>query len=244
MRQLRRISDAWLATIFPTPCQTCHQLVEASADGIVCQTCWNKSCPFDPAQTCRRCGYPAIIAPGYPPPADCVRCRALIFTSARACGPYQGALRATILYLKRRPYICPTLLARLNETLASEPALTACDRIIPVPLHAQRRRERGYNQAQIIADRLARLIDKPVDSESLERRRATVRHRAGLDIIDRQASLNNAFAVTRPRLIEGQALLLVDDLFTTGSTISACAATLLAAGARRVDVLTIARVIF
>ena len=116
------------------------------------------------------------------------------------------------------------------------------DLVIAAPLHRLRQRERGFNQADLIARVVSRGFEIPLDDGSLVRVRVTERHRAGLDSVDRAESVESAFEVARPRLIEGSSLLLVDDLMTTGSTISAMAKTLLESGARRVAVLTIARV--
>jgi ComF family protein len=113
--------------------------------------------------------------------------------------------------------------------------------IIAVPLHPERERERGFNQALLLARELSRLSGLPLDEHSVTRRIHTERHRAGMDSIARRSSVANAFTVRHPKLIAGQRLLLVDDVFTTGATVSACAASLKDAGAEEVFVLTVAR---
>ena len=112
-----------------------------------------------------------------------------------------------------------------------------------MPLHAKRLRERGFNQAEIIAERLSKRVNVPLDARSLSRVKATSKHRAGMDLVDRNQSVAGAFRVSRPRMIKGAAVLLVDDLFTTGSTLSACASALFSAGASAVNLLTLARVL-
>jgi competence protein ComFC len=114
-------------------------------------------------------------------------------------------------------------------------------RIVPVPLHPERERARGFNQAALLARELSRLTGLPADEGSLVRTAHTERHRAGMDAKARRESVENAFSVTHPRLIEGERVLLIDDVFTTGATVSACAEALRAAGARDVFALTIAR---
>jgi ComF family protein len=113
--------------------------------------------------------------------------------------------------------------------------------IVPVPLHAEREKQRGFNQAAILANELSKLSRLPVDAQSLVRVEHTGRHRAGMDARARQESVEDAFAVVHPRTIAGEHILLVDDVFTTGATASACARVLLTAGAEEVLVLTIAR---
>jgi ComF family protein len=113
--------------------------------------------------------------------------------------------------------------------------------IIPIPLHPERERERGFNQALLLARELARLSGLALDEHSVLRRLHTERHRAGMDAKARRKSVAEAFAVRHPKLVAGQRVLLVDDVFTTGATASACAAALREAGAAEVFVLTIAR---
>jgi ComF family protein len=111
-----------------------------------------------------------------------------------------------------------------------------------VPLHRVRARERGFNQAKVVAKVIARDFHIRLEGRVLVRARPTERHRIGLDAVDRKKSVERAFSVARPALVEGRSVLLVDDVFTTGSTITAASNALLEAGARRVNVLTIARV--
>lgn len=113
---------------------------------------------------------------------------------------------------------------------------------MPVPLHRLRERQRGFNQAAIIARLISREFNLRLDDRSLLRTKPTERHRAGMDAADRAQSVERAFEVARPRLIDGASVLLVDDVHTTGSTICAATHSLLEAGARQVTILTIARV--
>jgi ComF family protein len=110
-----------------------------------------------------------------------------------------------------------------------------------VPLHAKRERERGHNQAAVLARELARATDLELDEYVLARRVHTERHRAGMDARARRESVTGAFEVRAPKQISGRRVLLIDDVFTTGATVSACAAVLKSAGAADVFVLTIAR---
>jgi ComF family protein len=173
----------------------------------------------------------------------CGRCDDHAFTNARACGLYDGALRASILELKRQPHIARRLAEKMYETQRRAPLVDA-DVVIPVPLHSARERERGFNQALVLAQALAQLSHLPLDPHVLVRRTQTKMHRAGMDAKARRQSLTDAFTVRHPKLVAGKCVLLVDDVFTTGATASACADELQAVGADAVFVLTVARASF
>jgi ComF family protein len=153
---------------------------------------------------------------------------------------YECALRASVLRLKQEPYTAARLRRLLGAAQRRTP-LSAATLIVPVPLHPERERERGFNQAAVLGRALARETNLPLDEWSLARVAHGERHRAGMDARGRRESVEAAFRVVRPRLVEGQRVLLVDDVFTTGATVSACAVALKAAGASEVFVLTLAR---
>ena len=119
--------------------------------------------------------------------------------------------------------------------------LNVSTRILPVPLHGERMRTRGFNQALIIAHALSKSLKLPLDEETLLRVSASEKYRAGLDATGRRDTVAGAFAVRHPRLVRNEDILLVDDVFTTGATVSACAEALLAAGAKNIFVSTVAR---
>ncbi|HUS12487.1 MAG TPA: phosphoribosyltransferase family protein, partial [Pyrinomonadaceae bacterium] len=119
--------------------------------------------------------------------------------------------------------------------------LNLATQIIPVPLHAEREKDRGFNQAVLIGRELSRATSLPLNAVSLVRVKNIKRHRAGMDAKGRKDTVTDAFRVVHPALIAGERILLVDDVFTTGATVSSCAGALLEAGAAEVFVLTIAR---
>jgi ComF family protein len=175
----------------------------------------------------------------------CGKCGDAPFFAARSCGLYTGTLEASILFLKTHPH--PHLCARLRSivavSLVENREALAADLLIPIPLARSRKRERGYNQASVIAKTLSPVSGISLDERSLIRARYTERHRAGMDAKDRARSLHRAFKVVRPEVVRGSSVLLVDDLYTTGSTATSAAAALLEAGATRVSLFTIARVV-
>jgi ComF family protein len=238
-----RFYDAALAVAYPQPCAVCGGSVESRLDGVACACCWEETRIFDGSETlCWKCGAlsPGIIAIDKRDQVRCRRCDDEAFTAARACGIYAAALRASVLALKREPHLPHRLLCLLVDRCRDLP-LNDATRIVPVPLHPDRESVRGFNQAVLIGRGLSQALGLPVDEESLMRTAHTERHRSGMDAKARRDSVANAFSVRQPRLIAGELVLLVDDVFTTGATASACAGALLAAGATSVFVLTIAR---
>lgn len=235
--------DALLALVYPQSCAVCGASVEQRNLGVACARCWAMTRIFSGAETiCWKCGRPSlgVVAAELREEVRCHRCDDAHFTAARACGVYEGALRASVLNLKREPFVCQKLVAELIRTQQRRP-LSLATRIIPVPLHAEREQERGHNQATLIAGELSRATSLPLDLVSLKRVTSSKRHRAGMDAKGRHDTVADAFSVVHPALIAGERILLVDDVFTTGATVSACAEVLLEAGAAEVLVLTIAR---
>ncbi len=235
--------DAALALLYPQSCAVCGASVEERADGVACSTCWRETSIFSGQDTlCWKCGAPsqAILPVEKQTDVRCHRCDEESFDAARACGVYEKALRACVLALKREMHVPSRLAHLLYETQQRQP-LRSATRIVPVPLHPERLRERGFNQAATLGRALARLSGVPLDEWSLVRTLHTERHRSGMDAQARRESVSKAFQVERPRLIEGERILLIDDVLTTGATVSACATALKAAGAQVVFVLTVAR---
>jgi len=241
---LTRVYDALLTVAYPQACRVCGGSVEERRLGVACRACWEKTRVFTGAETiCWKCGAPS---PGIDLPAElkeeirCRRCDSLSFSAARAVGLYEHGLRESVLSLKRRPHLAPFLIDLLLSVAQREP-LNKSTRIIPVPLHENRRRERGFNQASVIAEALSKQLQLPLDQATLWRPRASEKYRAGLDPKGRRDTVAGVFEVRYPKLVEGESVLLVDDVFTTGATVNSCAEALLASGACNVVVLTIAR---
>jgi ComF family protein len=122
------------------------------------------------------------------------------------------------------------------------PPLDEIDLIIPVPLHAERLREREFNQSLLLADRIGRHLNIPVSCTALTRI-APAPPQTTLSRKERLNNLRQAFSVPRPESIAGQRILLIDDVFTTGTTVNACAKTLRKAGSAHVFVLTLGRTV-
>jgi ComF family protein len=243
IHHLSSLYDATLALVYPQACAVCGAGVESRHDGVACASCWNATHVFRADDTlCWKCGAftEAAVNEARRKTIRCGRCDDYAFDGARAGGFYEGALRASILELKREPHVASRL-ARLMLGAQQRAPLNSADLIIPVPLHPERERERGFNQALLLARGLARLSGLALDEHSVVRRVHTERHRAGMDAKARRQSVAAAFTVRHPKLVAGRRVLLVDDVFTTGATVSACAAALKEAGVEEVFGLTLAR---
>lgn len=163
------------------------------------------------------------------------------FRLARAVGPYRGLLKDVILEFKykgRRSLYKP-LGYLLAQVVAAEPLFGKPHVIIPVPLARERLKQRAFNQAELLAREVGRLLGLKVVEHILLKERDTI-PQAGLSRKERWANLKDIFTLEAPSIIKGQDVLLVDDVLTTGATATACTIVLLQAGARSVSVATLA----
>lgn len=239
----RAVRNSLSSIIYPQECRVCSGEVADTGDGVACCACWGATRFFTGAEIlCRKCG--GFLGDRGPRiDVSCHRCDGYHFTRASALGVYEGALAASILNLK----VVPHLPRRLADTIASSNAVHKfgdTDVLIPVPLSRQRLHERGFNQADIIARAVSRSTGIAVDERSLARTANTPMHRMGMDQKAREITIDKAFEVSRPKLIAGRNVLLVDDVLTSGATASQAAKTLMKSGAARVDVFTLARAVF
>ena len=235
--------DSFLSLLYPQQCSLCGAIVEFRADGIACSSCWSNTRMFDDSTTlCWKCGRPTIknVSVAEAESVRCGVCDEDSFAAVRACGVYEGALKSIVLSLKREPDLCERLVSKLSQLQQTLP-LRRATVVMPVPLHPIRERMRGFNQAAVIGTRLARANRIPFCESNLIRVAHSEHYRAGMDARGRRESVRSAFQVRHPAVIAGEHILLVDDVYTTGATVSACSAALLEAGAAEVLVLTIAR---
>ena len=163
---------------------------------------------------------------------------------SRAFGRYSSELSRIIQAFKfdGRQNLAGLLAPLLAATLQESWSPREIDLIVPVPLHPKRKRERGYNQALLLARDLARLVGLPFRSDALHRVRSTL-PQVGLSDAERARNLRRAFQCKKPAAVKGLRVLLIDDVMTTGSTVASAAEALLEGGALRVSVLTLARAV-
>ncbi len=249
---LRSLLDAILAVVFPTDCSLCGGELASDGCGRACGTCLASLSPWD-GPTCSCCGLP-FVSPRALDATDprCGECLADTpdYAGVRSFGLYTGKLRQSILRVKfssdeRLAGYLGGLLTSAWDRLPGFQS-TPSPLIVPVPLHVSRRKERGFNQAELIAEGLIRALAKRQSKTKttnvkscLVRRRATI-PQTGLSVSARRENLRGAFEVQKPEQVRGREIVLVDDVMTTGATISACARALKRAGATRVWGLTVA----
>jgi ComF family protein len=175
----------------------------------------------------------------------CGRCRRGIspFEAGASLGPFEGRLRTLIHELKfrGRRRVANRLAAALLEQPRVAALLLPGAVLVPVPLHPRRARQRGFNQAELLALALARRRRVALAADALVRR-ANTSPQTGLSAAQRRRNVRRAFFVARRARIDGRRVVLVDDVVTTGATALECARVLRQAGASEVRLLTAARV--
>ena len=193
---------------------------------------------------CRACGFPFEFEQGEE--ALCIRCHAHTpnFDHARAAITYDDNSRKLILDFKHGGRTDGVKFFAAQMLRAGRKILEDTDMLIPVPLHQTRLRSRRFNQAALLARAISQLNDIPYQTEILMRNKNTP-SQGGQTFLGRKRNVSGAFGVRthQTNLLKGKHVVLIDDVYTTGSTLSACAKTLKRAGASRVDALTFMRVV-
>ncbi len=231
--------DGLLDFLYPPRCLVC----EEHARPALCNSCTACFTPV-PTPACPVCGRPVEGS------SPCRLCAGMptggggdwAFASARAAAIYEGPLRHAIHRFKygRMILLGEPLGAFLANRLVVDGLLgEAVDAVVPVPIHPVRQRERGFNQTELLAAPVAAMLSVPLLPRALRRVRRTP-PQVGLPPEARRANLQDAIAAPEPKLLAGCRVLLVDDVFTTGTTTDTCARSLKEAGAACVYVATLA----
>jgi ComF family protein len=230
-----------LDMVLPPRCFACGESI--TVQGHLCASCWS-GLNFITNPQCSTCGLPfefESIGEG-----ECGAClsRPPAYDHARSALYYDDGCRSLILGLKHgdRTALAQTFaqwMARVAVDLVEDDTI-----VIPVPLHRWRLLSRRYNQSALMAVQLAKLLKRPHTLEGVYRKKPTP-SQGGLSASERRANVKTAFALRANALpvLVGRSILLVDDVFTTGATVEACAKTLKSAHVRNVKVVTAARVV-
>ncbi|MGB9466750.1 MAG: ComF family protein [Candidatus Acidiferrum sp.] len=241
---LAEASDAVVSVFFPAGCRICDKLLVRASRVPICGECLASFAEL-PEKSCDICGQSLLAAtPREGEPLVCRACqqKTYAFERARSYGTYDGPLVEAILLLKwvRIGPLGEWFAERLAEVVRREGKLFAADVVVPVPLHRDRERERGYNQAGLISKPLAKKLGLPHKAVLLMRTRPRPNKQI-LSLEERWESVRGAFATRPGSQVDNKRVLLVDDVSTTGATLDACARALLESGAKSVLGLTVAR---
>lgn len=230
-----------IGIVYPPSCIACHAATGQTQ--ALCPACWS-GISFIERPFCERLGTPFPIDLGEGLLSPAAIAEPPVFQRARAVCRFEGTARDLIHRLKYSDRLDLALTLGRMMVQAGQSLLAETDLIVPVPLHRTRLWRRRFNQAAALAEVIAAHSARPYSPFALERRKRT-RQQVGLTKAQRADNLQGAFVVPvhRRPLVEGRAILLVDDVLTTGATVNAAARALLRAGATRVDCLTFARVV-
>jgi ComF family protein len=233
--------NAGLAFVYPEVCQVCKQARATPEESFLCSECRTQARFIEPP-FCERCGHPfqGAITTSF----ECSNCRELDLQFDRARSAVlarDSVLEAIHRYKYNRAmwfegFLAELLIDRAGRELSCE----EWDWLVPVPLHPTKQREREFNQAERLARRLSAATGIPVNCGLLRRVEAT-KTQTLLSREERLANVRKAFAARSKVRLEGARIVVIDDVFTTGATTSACAAALRKAGATAVWVWTVAR---
>lgn len=245
-RALSNLVEGTLDLVFAPVCVACHGAIPTSAsERGVCATCWARVRPV-PLPRCHRCSTPLPALGAGNGPADCTVCPDLrpALRCVRSAFLLEGPVRGMVHALKYRGWhsVGRAMAARMAATELPPEAASEIETVVPIPLAPARLRQRGYNQAAVLAREVALRKQLEYGGDILVKRPGSG-SQTTLHPAQRRANVAGAFRVEERRGsgILARHVLLVDDVWTTGATALAGVDALLAAGARAVTVLTFAR---
>ncbi len=248
---LQRLAKGLSDVVFPPVCVHCRGLVDADdeASAAAAQEAFQHLCPrcvaqidFVKAPHCSTCGSPFYGEMDEDTERSCPHCDGLQpeFREGRTATLFKGPVRALVIELKyyRGLHVLRDM-ERVFRRAAHVRDLVQGAILVPVPLHARKMRKRGYNQSALLAESLAKVAGGGARVENLLQRVVDTGTQTALDRQTRRANLKNAFALAKGAAINSQLhYVLVDDVFTTGSTLNSCARALRRAGVVNLDVVT------
>ena len=241
---MRKNLILWLGHLFfPRECVHCGILLDYRNQNYLCSRCRELiEMVEDPICECCGRSLPASASSGITCP-DC-RENPPDFRSVRSSLFFTEAGQSLIRTYKysANPYLCEAVLRPLLAGKERWYGEREYDRVLPVPLHPRKARERGFDQSALLAAGLSRATGIPLGRRTLSRFRYTA-SQTRLNRKERGENMEGAFAFTGDEGVEEKSLLLVDDVYTSGATVKECAKVLMKAGAKSVDVLTLARAV-
>jgi ComF family protein len=236
---MRFIIERLFQFLLPPQCHCCEKFLDKGKQGI-CSDCLSEIHWIEPP-FCSVCGTPFISKEVRSHPCGSCLTKRKYFTMARALGAYEGPLQEAIHRWKYqgKTTLTPFFVKWMVEGLYRYWDPNLIDLLVPVPLHTQRLRERGFNQALLLVKELSHRTGIPYRKRALQKVRPTI-PQVNLSGVERAKGVRGSFHMIGKEELEGKSILLVDDVYTTGATVNECSKVLLAGGAERVDVLTLA----
>ncbi len=235
-RKKRSLSEYILEWVYPHKCLICRDVIPIEReDKVLCERCRSRT-PFLKPPFCKRCGVSITEENGLGLCSNCFG-KSYGFTRGYAAFSYE-TMKETIEHFKFQCY--PKDSAGLAELMAEFMRLTfeedfmSYDYLVPVPIHSEKMKTRGFNQAALLAEDLCRLTGQKSESKILLRIKNT-KPQSQLSEEERRDNLEDAFALGEGAEVTDKRILLIDDIFTTGSTINECAKLLLRKGASEVS---------
>ncbi len=243
---LRSALDAVTSVLFPAPCRICDQILTNASRIPICNRCLHSFEAIVPP-LCECCGRPfasPVAIQATRPLCRLCRLDFFAFDRARSFAIYNDTVFDAIVLMKYEEVtrLGHWFAERIAGCIAQERDEWRVDAVVPVPLHPIRQRERGYNQAELIARPLAKRLGARVDTRLLTRTKPRPAQLL-LSRSERWKSVRGAYATLEGAKVDNLRILLVDDVMTTGATLDACARALKKAGASRVVGLTVARLV-
>ena len=241
--RLSAAAGSVLDLLYPRHCYNCSEALSEGGSLVLCRSCFQELASLRiRAPMCACCGLP--LAGDVKGEARCLGCQrgSPRFDLARAVFPYASPVAPIIRSFKfHDEFFLGSMMAERVVKLGWMPSgIQDVDAVAPVPLHPRRRRERGYDQARLLAAAFARGMNWPLVPGALKRTRYTSQQ-TRLTFNRRWANVRGAFTASAKHNLRGLHLLLVDDVMTTGATANECAKALKKAGAARVSVFALAR---
>lgn len=226
----------------PQVCAFCGNQGLENGRYPICEDCLDDFIPITPPY-CARCGKPFSGTSDMHVCSECITAPPP-FEKARSLFAFKGRARDLVIRMKYRKDLSTLTVFKLliERCIVPDKFFREIDCIVPVPLDKNRLKKRGYNQALLMAECLGKYVDRPIDRAHLVKIKLTP-PQVGLTRAERRSNIRGAFSVRGSGVFQGKAILLMDDVFTTGATARACSRTLLQSGARSVNVITFARTV-
>ena len=233
---LQQAIETAITFLYPAECHVCKGFLGVASVPYICANCWQDVQFLEPPW-CDICGTPDVNG-------RCDDCAISPprYGKLRSIAFYQTTLQQAIHLFKfrKKKVFAPHLVQLMNAHIPIDCSIPEYDFVLPIPIHKKRLRERGFNQAMLLANGIAKAENFPVLADVLVRKRHTVAQ-SSLDKETRQQNIVGAFEVRNPDVIRGKRLLVIDDVFTTGATIREAVSELWTADPAEIDVLTLAR---